>query len=146
LDTAGAEKLLGKGDMLFYPVGEAKPLRIQGAFISEEEVERVVLFIKGQQAQPEYRNEILEELDNNVENNNSDELDSLLSEAVKVVAEVGQASTSLLQRKLRIGYNRAARIIEQMEELGIISGKDGSKPRQILIDKESALNGSYLQV
>lgn len=145
LDTAGAEKLLGKGDMLFYPVGEAKPLRIQGAFISEEEVERVVLFIKDQQAQPEYRNEILEELDNNIENNNSDELDSLLSEAVKIVAEVGQASTSLLQRKLRIGYNRAARIIEQMEELGVISGKDGSKPRQILIDKESALNGSYLQ-
>jgi S-DNA-T family DNA segregation ATPase FtsK/SpoIIIE len=143
LDTAGAEKLLGKGDMLFYPVGESKPLRIQGAFISEEEVERVVLFIKGQQSQPEYRNEILEELDNNIENNNSDELDSLLSEAVKVVAETGQASTSLLQRKLRIGYNRAARIIEQMEELGIISGKDGSKPRQILIDKESALSGSY---
>ncbi|MCM8710639.1 DNA translocase FtsK [Clostridium sp. SYSU_GA19001] len=145
LDTAGAEKLLGKGDMLFYPVGESKPIRIQGAFISEEEVERVVSFIKNQKTQIEYKNEILEELDHNSTETNSEELDSLINEAVKIVVDAGQASTSLIQRKLRIGYNRAARIIEQMEELGIISSKDGSKPRQILLDKETALNVNYLQ-
>lgn len=145
LDTAGAEKLLGKGDMLFYPVGESKPIRIQGAFISEEEVERVVAFIKNQKTEIEYRNEILEELDNTSEEANSEELDNLLNEAIKIVSEIGQASTSLLQRKLRIGYNRAARIIEQMEMLGIISEKDGSKPRQVLIDKESAANFNYIQ-
>jgi S-DNA-T family DNA segregation ATPase FtsK/SpoIIIE len=140
LDSTGAEKLLGKGDMLFYPVGESKPIRIQGAFISEEEVERVVSFIKDQTTETDYRDEILEELDNSYQESTSDDIDSMLSEAVKIVAEIGQASTSLLQRKLRIGYNRAARIIEQMEQLGVISGKDGAKPRQLLIDKDSALN------
>jgi S-DNA-T family DNA segregation ATPase FtsK/SpoIIIE len=144
LDTSGAEKLLGKGDMLFYPVGESKPLRIQGAFISEEEVERVVSFVKNQSAEAEYRNEILEELNNPSSEGSSDELDGLLNEAVKIVAEAGQASTSLLQRRLRIGYNRAARIIEQLEQLGVISGRDGSKPRQLLIDKETALNSNFV--
>ena len=135
LDTAGAEKLLGKGDMLFYPVGESKPLRIQGAFISEEEVERVVSFVKGQKEEPEYKTEILDEI-NTVSTSTEEVLeDELLDEAIKIVIEAGQASTSLVQRKLRIGYNRAARIIEQMEEKGIVSAKDGSKPRQILIDK-----------
>ncbi len=145
LDSSGAEKLLGKGDMLFYPVGESKPIRIQGAFISEDEVEKVVSFIKNQKTHLEYSNEILEELDNNNNDANSEDLDGLLNEAVKIVAEVDQASTSLLQRKLRIGYNRAARIIEQMEQLGIISAKDGSKPRQVLIDKETAISGNYIQ-
>jgi DNA segregation ATPase FtsK/SpoIIIE, S-DNA-T family len=145
LDSAGAEKLLGKGDMLFYPVGESKPIRIQGAFISEDEVEKVVSYIKNQKTQMEYSNEIMEELDNNNNDTSSEELDGLLNEAVKIVVEAGQASTSLLQRRLRIGYNRAARIIEQMEQLSIISAKDGSKPRQVLIDKETAFNGSYIQ-
>jgi DNA segregation ATPase FtsK/SpoIIIE, S-DNA-T family len=145
LDSSGAEKLLGKGDMLFYPAGESKPIRIQGAFISEEEVEKVVSFVKNQKTQLEYRNEILEELDNSNNDSYSEDLDGLLNEAVKIVAEASQASTSLLQRRLRIGYNRAARIIEQMEQLGIISAKDGSKPRQVLIDKESALSGNYIQ-
>jgi S-DNA-T family DNA segregation ATPase FtsK/SpoIIIE len=146
LDSAGAEKLLGKGDMLFYPAGESKPIRIQGAFISEEEVEKVVSFIKNQKTLLEYSNEILEEMDNNSNtDSSSDNLDGLLNEAVKIVAEASQASTSLLQRRLRIGYNRAARIIEQMEQLGIISAKDGSKPRQVLIDKESALSCNYIQ-
>lgn len=145
LDTSGAEKLLGKGDMLFYPVGESKPVRIQGAFISEEEVEKVVTFIKNQETQSEYSNEILEVMDSNNDSYN-EELDGLLNEAVKIIAEVGQASTSLLQRRLRIGYNRAARIIEQMEQLGIISGRDGSKPRQLLIDKETALSGNYASI
>jgi S-DNA-T family DNA segregation ATPase FtsK/SpoIIIE len=144
LDTSGAEKLLGKGDMLYSPVGESKPLRIQGAFISEEEVEKVVSFIKNNQAMPDYSNNILEEMDNSSEGY-SEDIDGLLAEAVKIVAEAGQASTSLLQRRLRVGYNRAARIIEQMEQLGIISAKDGSKPRQVLIDKETAFNGSYIK-
>jgi S-DNA-T family DNA segregation ATPase FtsK/SpoIIIE len=144
LDTSGAEKLLGKGDMLYSPVGESKPLRIQGAFISEEEVEKVVSFIKNHQAMPDYSNNILEEMDNSSEGY-SEDIDGLLTEAVKIVAEAGQASTSLLQRRLRVGYNRAARIIEQMEQLGIISAKDGSKPRQVLIDKETAFNGSYIK-
>lgn len=144
LDSSGAEKLLGKGDMLFYPVGAPKPIRIQGAFISEEEVEKVVNFIKKQETLHQYNAEILEELNTSLSNEDFDNIDSLLMEAVKIVAEIGQASTSLLQRKLRIGYNRAARIIEQMEQLGVISEKDGSKPRQLLIDKESAFNGDYI--
>lgn len=135
LDVSGAEKLLGKGDMLFNPVGESKPLRIQGAFISEEEVERVVEFIKNQGGKSEYKEEIIEEINNTVENANSND-DELLSEALKIVVENNQASTSLIQRKLRIGYNRAARIIEQMEEKGYISQRDGSKPRNVLISKE----------
>lgn len=135
LDVSGAEKLLGKGDMLFSPVGESKPLRIQGAFISEEEVERVVEFIKNQGGKSEYKEEIIEEINNTVENANSND-DELLNEALKIVVENNQASTSLIQRKLRIGYNRAARIIEQMEEKGYISQRDGSKPRNVLISKE----------
>lgn len=145
LDTAGAEKLLGKGDMLFYPVGESKPLRIQGAFISEDEVEKVVSFIKNQKNEVEYKTEILDHLDKEVSKNSESEEDELLNESIKIVVESGQASTSLLQRRLRIGYNRAARIIEQLEEKGFISAKDGSKPRQILVDKEKILDGSYLQ-
>jgi S-DNA-T family DNA segregation ATPase FtsK/SpoIIIE len=143
LDCSGAEKLLGKGDMLFYPLGESKPIRIQGAFISEEEVEKVVSFIKNQKTEIEYKTEILEELDNSSDKSNSEELDGLINEAIKIVFEAGQASTSLLQRKLRIGYNRAARIIEQMEELKIISARDGSKPRQILADKNNIENFNY---
>ncbi|WP_125153719.1 FtsK/SpoIIIE family DNA translocase [Clostridium rectalis] len=135
LDMSGAEKLLGKGDMLFYPTGEAKPLRIQGAFISEEEVEKVVNYIKNQQGEANYEHDIIEEINTATEVNNEDK-DELLDEAIKIVLDMDQASTSLLQRKLRIGYNRAARIIEQLEDRGIISGKDGSKPRQVLINKE----------
>jgi DNA segregation ATPase FtsK/SpoIIIE, S-DNA-T family len=135
IDVAGAEKLLGKGDMLYYPVGEAKPIRIQGAFISEEEVEKVVKYIKKQSFEPEYENGLLSEIDTDMNAGDSN-YDELLDEAVRIAIEAKQASTSLLQRRLRIGYNRAARIIEQMEEKGIISGRDGSKPRQILISKE----------
>ncbi|MDP4087685.1 MAG: DNA translocase FtsK 4TM domain-containing protein [Bacillota bacterium] len=134
LDCTGAEKLLGKGDMLFYPVGESKPIRIQGAFISEEEVEKVVNFIKSQKRESEYKEEILNHI--NSSQDIEDDYDELLDESIKIVVECGQASTSLLQRRLRIGYNRAARIIDQLEARGIISGRDGSKPRQILIDME----------
>ncbi|GAA0723099.1 DNA translocase FtsK [Clostridium malenominatum] len=135
LDMAGAEKLLGKGDMLFYPTGEGKPMRIQGAFISEEEVTRVVDYIKNKQGVAEYEDSIIEQINTSTEVNEEDK-DDLLEEAIKIVVEMEQTSTSLLQRKLRIGYNRAARIIEQLEERGIISGRDGSKPRQVLITKE----------
>lgn len=144
LDTAGAEKLLGRGDMLFYPVGEAKPVRIQGAFISEEEVERVVEFIKGQESEVQYHNEILEEIDTKTnENSNDEQQDELFEEAIQYVVETGQASTSALQRKFRIGYNRAARMIEDLENMGIISEKDGSKPRQVLIDKNTYDSSNY---
>jgi len=138
LDMAGAEKLLGKGDMLFSPVGESKPLRIQGAFISEEEVEKVVEAIKKQEKKVEYSEKIIEEINTSVMGSNLEDSDSdeLLEEAIRIVVEAGQASTSLLQRRLRIGYNRAARLIEELEEQGIISGRDGGKPRQILISKE----------
>ena len=140
LDSAGAEKLLGKGDMLFYPVGEPKPIRIQGAFVSEEEVERVVNFIKDQMAEVNYEKKIIDEIESSTGNKNDDnDIDELLNEAIKIVVENGQASTSLLQRKLKIGYNRAARIIEQMEERRIISGRNGSKPREILVS-DSDLN------
>jgi S-DNA-T family DNA segregation ATPase FtsK/SpoIIIE len=134
LDSAGAEKLLGKGDMLFYPLGEAKPLRIQGAFVSEEEVERVVNFIKNQKTELNYEKEIIDEIESSADNkDDSSAIDELLNEAIRIVVENGQASTSLLQRKLKIGYNRAATIIEQMEERRIISGRNGSKPREILM-------------
>lgn len=136
LDSAGAEKLLGKGDMLFYPVGEAKPVRIQGAFVSEEEVERVVDFIKNQKTELNYEKEIIDVIEGSSSDKEDDEaIDELLNEAIKIVVENGQASTSLLQRKLKIGYNRAARIIEQMEERRIISGRNGSKPREILLSE-----------
>ena len=138
LDMAGAEKLLGKGDMLFFPVGESKPLRVQGAFISEEEVEKVVEAIKKQEKKVEYSEKIIEEINTNAMGSNieNSDLDELLDEAIRIVVEAGQASTSLLQRRLRIGYNRAARLVEQLEEQGIISGRDGGKPRQILISKQ----------
>lgn len=135
LDSGGAEKLLGKGDMLFYPVGEGKPVRIQGAFISEKEVENVVSYIKENQGEPQYEDKIMEEIDTNTSKGDED-CDELLNEAIRIVVSSGQASTSFIQRRLRVGYNRAARIIEQMEERGIISGKDGTKPRQILVSKD----------
>ena len=139
IDSAGAEKLLGKGDMLFYPVGESKPLRVQGAFISEEEVEKVVSFIKGQQQEPMYEETILEHINNESSGNSSNDSgnseDELLDEAIREVIESGQASTSFIQRRLRIGFNRASRIMDELEERRIISPKDGSKPRQVIVDK-----------
>ena len=141
LDSAGAEKLLGKGDMLYYPVGESKPLRIQGAFISEEEVEKVVNFIKKSEETVSYQDDIIEHINSEAATTtNSSENDELLNEAIKIVVETGQASTSFLQRRLRIGFNRAARIMEQLEEKNIISQKDGSKPRQVLITKDELVN------
>ncbi|MCF6097432.1 DNA translocase FtsK [Thermovorax subterraneus] len=134
LDMAGAEKLLGKGDMLFFPVGAAKPMRIQGAFLSEKEVEKVVAFVKNQM-EPSYERD-LSDFEDEKSLKNEDDVDELFKEALSVVIENGQASASLLQRKLRIGYARAARLIDQMEEKGFIGKYEGSKPRQILITKE----------
>ncbi len=133
LDMSGAEKLLGKGDMLYYPIGESKPIRVQGAFISDKEVEEIVNFLKSNTNEPKYE-EIITEQKNTL--SKEIEEDELMNDAIKVIVETGQASISMLQRRLRIGYARAARIIDQMEQKGIISGYDGSKPRQILLSEE----------
>lgn len=136
LDSSGAEKLLGKGDMLYYPSGFPKPLRVQGCFISESEVEKVVDFIKSHDSTVQYHEEIIDHI-NNESNHNSnsesdDDRDELLDEAIRIVVEYNQVSASFLQRKLKIGFNRAARIMEQLETFGVISKRDGNKPRQIL--------------
>ena len=143
LDQVGAEKLLGKGDMLFYPTGAPKPVRIQGAFISDKEVEKVVNFVKAN-GKSEYRDDITEYIEkaNTTDKEqaegagNDDEADELLNQAIETVIETGQASTSFIQRRFKVGYARAGRIIDQMEERGIISGYQGSKPREVLMTKE----------
>ena len=134
LDMGGAEKLLGKGDMLFYPSGAPKPVRVQGAFIDEEEVEKVVDFLKPQSGE-EYDENIIEALDNQ-ENFDDEDSDQLLPEAIEMVIREGQASISLLQRRLKIGYARAARLIDEMEKRGVVGGYEGSKPRKVLIDRD----------
>jgi S-DNA-T family DNA segregation ATPase FtsK/SpoIIIE len=134
LDMAGAEKLLGKGDMLFYPSFYSKPLRLQGAFIGEEEVKKVVDFLKDQNI-TEYDEDIIEVVQNATEIDIMDG-DELLPDAIELVINEGQASVSLLQRKLRIGYARAGRIVDEMEERGIIGGFEGSKPRKVLVTKD----------
>lgn len=143
LDMAGAEKLLGKGDMLYYPVGANKPQRIQGTFISEKETENIVNFIK-KNSEVVYNDDIIESIekannkgkDNNDESSEDEESDILLNDAIDMVVDMGQASASMLQRRFRIGYSRAGRIVDQMEARGLISGYEGSKPRQLLITKE----------
>ncbi len=137
LDMAGAEKLLGKGDMLYYPVGKPKPIRIQGAFVSEKEVERVVEFLKSR-GSVNYDDDIIEEINTESESSEDkfNDTDELLPQVIEMVVEAGQASVSLVQRKFKVGYARAARIIDQMEERGIIGGYEGSKPRQLLITKQ----------
>ena len=145
LDSAGAEKLLGKGDMRYYPVGQSKPQRVQGCFISEEEVEKVIEFIKSEEKDAVYEESILDHINNETEGKNidsSDDADELLPEAINLVIEYEQASTSFLQRRLRVGFNRASRIMDQLEERGIISPKDGSRPRQVLMKKEDLLHNS----
>lgn len=147
LDSSGAEKLLGKGDMLYYPVGESKPLRVQGCFISEEEVEQVISFIKSEQGEDtSYEEDIIEHINSAADSsssgshNGNDDVDELLNDAINIVVEFQQASTSFIQRKLRVGFNRASRIMDELEERNIISEKDGSRPRQVLVTKEQLLN------
>lgn len=136
LDMSGAEKLLGKGDMLFFPSNLSKPIRVQGAFVSDEEVKNVVDFLKAQNM-VEYDDEVISTIENEIELNSIDsDVDELLTEAISLVVDEGQASISLLQRRLKIGYTRAARIIDQMEERGIVGGYEGSKPRKVLVSKE----------
>ena len=148
LDTAGAEKLVGKGDMLYAPLGQGKPRRVQGCFITEEEVQRVVDFVK-QDSAPEYSREIEQEIERRAEQGGksaaapsaaqeADEQDGdeLTPAAVEVLLETGQASVSMLQRRLKLGYARAARIMDELEEKGIVGPFEGSKPRQILVTRE----------
>ncbi len=137
LDAGGAEKLLGKGDMLFSPMGQPKPLRVQGAFISDKEVEAMVSHIKSN-IEVKYDESILANIHDQTDSYQAepDEEDELLPQAVGLALERGQASASLMQRRFRIGYARAARILDQMEALGVVSGSEGSKPRSVLISKE----------
>ncbi len=137
LDSVGAEKLLGKGDMLFFPSGAPKPSRIQGAFVSDDEVEKIVSFIKSN-GTATYSEDILESIENNNKTDKEiaetdDDTDPFLMDAIQTVVETGQASTSFIQRKFKVGYARAGRIIDQMEERGVISGYQGSKPREVLM-------------
>ena len=153
IDIAGAEKLIGRGDMLFAPVGSAKPMRVQGAFVSENEVEKIVEFIKANNRTAKYNDEFMSRIEEEAAkcasgnkkgggaslpdgDMDSDGLDPKFREAVKVAVETGRVATSLLQRKLEIGYGRAAKIIDQMEERGYVSAAEGNKPRKILISKE----------
>lgn len=141
LDSAGAEKLLGKGDMLFFPTGVLKPIRIQGAYISDNEVEKIVSFLKANGG-PTYSEDVLEKIeranstDKEIEEQDDDDTDPFLMDAIDAVVDLGQASASFIQRRFKVGYARAGRMIDQMEARGIISGYEGSKPRQVLISKE----------
>ena len=136
LDSVGAEKLLGKGDMLYFPAGAPKPARVQGAFVSDEEVEKIVDFIK-QNGTATYSEDILEtDKEIAMEKDEDDDTDPFLMDAIETVVETGQASTSFIQRKFKVGYARAGRIIDQMEERGVISGYQGSKPREVLMTLE----------
>ena len=148
LDTTGAEKLVGKGDMLYAPLGEGKPTRVQGCFISPEEIEAVVAYVK-ESGEANYSQEVIAQIEQSVQEKDnkgtkgagsaadaedSDE-DELLPAAVDVVLETGQASVSMLQRRLKLGYSRAARLVDQMEDRGIVGPFEGSKPRQLLITR-----------
>ena len=140
LDMGGAEKLLGKGDMLFYPLGAAKPVRLQGAFISEAESERVIEHVKSQvKEEIKYEEYIVGTISKMSKEQASDE-DDLLSDAIEFVVESGQASASMLQRKFKIGFNRAARLIDSMEERAIVGKSEGSKPRKVLVSKQDLEN------
>ena len=144
IDHGGAEKLLGNGDMLFVPSGINKPLRVQGAWVSDEEVHAVVSYIKDR-SETTYDEDVVEKIENSVRSDAeredvADEYDPRLPEAVEIVVDMGQASTSMLQRRMRVGYARAGRLIDEMEKRGIISEADGSKPRNVLITREEFLS------
>ena len=151
----GAEKLLGKGDMLFYPTGYTKPVRVQGAFIDDDEVMSVVNFIKDSSGETTYDESVSQSIDNtSVSGGDSsgggsgggdgDRYDELFEDAARYVIEKDKASIGYLQRMLRIGFNRAARIMDQMEEFGVVGPEEGTKPRRILMNMtefEERLNG-----
>ncbi|MFT9077979.1 DNA translocase FtsK 4TM domain-containing protein [Ethanoligenens sp.] len=142
LDAGGAEKLLGRGDMLFLPIGASKPMRVQGCFVSDDEVEKVVDFVK-QSASPNYDDTVIDEIEKQAakekksdESTQDDDADAMLPQAIECVVDAGIASTSLLQRRLKLGYARAARIVDEMESRGIVGPLEGSKPRQVLISRQ----------
>ena len=148
LDQGGAEKLVGMGDMLYSPLGSGKPTRIQGAFVSDEEREDVIQFIKENSGEASQNQEIIAAMEgavaeknaaDNGKNSKDDEIaggyDEMLPQAVEVVLETGSCSVSMLQRRVKLGYSRAARIVDQMEELGIVGPYEGAKPRQVIIDR-----------
>ncbi|MEG0767698.1 MAG: DNA translocase FtsK, partial [Clostridia bacterium] len=142
LDAAGAEKLLGKGDMLYAPSGGGKPVRVQGCFISDEEVARVVGFVKDQH-ETIYNEKIIEHINQETdeekhveEDANECDYDALLQQAVEIAVEAGQASISMLQRRLRVGYARAGRLIDEMARRNIVGQAEGAKPRQVLLSHE----------
>ena len=150
LDTTGAEKLIGRGDMLYFPLGFNKPTRVQGCFITPEEIEKVVHFVKENSDEVRYDQNVISEIESlhteekgkggsvsdGAAEPKNDGFDALLSDAIEVILETGQASVSMLQRRLKLGYSRAARLVDQMEEKGIVGPFEGSKPRQILISRE----------
>ncbi|MEA4813559.1 MAG: DNA translocase FtsK [Oscillospiraceae bacterium] len=146
LDMQGAEKLVGKGDMLYFPVGATKPQRVQGCMIGEEEIDRVVAFVKSS-GEANYSEEVMQKIEESMqerpeggpnakEGAPANDCDQLFPDAVEVILDTGQASVSMLQRRLKLGYSRAARLVDQMEERGIVGPFEGSKPRQILISKD----------
>jgi S-DNA-T family DNA segregation ATPase FtsK/SpoIIIE len=148
LDATGAEKLVGRGDMLYAPLGSGKPQRVQGCFITPEEIERVVSYVKST-GEAQYSDEVMRKIEESVQEKDKkggsaapdpgdgeEETDELFPAAVEVVLETGQASVSMLQRRLKLGYSRAARLVDQMELRGIVGPFEGSKPRQLLITKE----------
>jgi S-DNA-T family DNA segregation ATPase FtsK/SpoIIIE len=141
LDETGAEKLLGKGDMLYYPIGKNKPVRVQGAFVTDDELNRIVHFIKEQEVPVEYSEDVTQQALSSDKTESSaqgkDDLtgDELFGDALRLVLDVGQASSSMLQRRFRIGYTRAARLVDCMEQLGIVGPAVGSKPRQLLMSR-----------
>ncbi|MBO7296409.1 MAG: DNA translocase FtsK, partial [Clostridia bacterium] len=160
IDVAGAEKLIGRGDMLYAPVGASKPLRVQGAFVADGEVERVVTFVKTQNGSAKYNDNFTRQIEEEAGkvgtggkkgaggadgDMGGDSDDDKLWEAVEVVVTEGKASTSMLQRYLKVGYGRAAGLLDRMEELGFISAQDGNKPRRVLVTKadldELRMNG-----
>ncbi len=147
LDMTGAEKLVGKGDMLYFPVGSSKPQRVQGCMITEEEIDRVVNFVK-QSGEAQYSDEIMKKIEESLTDGKgegksaateavADDTDPLFDDAVEVLLETGQASVSMLQRRLKLGYSRAARLIDQMEDRGVVGPFEGSKPRQLLVSRAS---------
>jgi len=159
LDQTGAEKLVGRGDMLYFPIGKGKPTRVQGCFISDEEVSRVTEFIKRNSGGVQYDEAVMHDIERNASSNEKggkgasssasqeaeNSYDELLPAAIDVVVETGMASVSMLQRRLKLGYSRAARLVDQMEEKGVVGPFGGSKPRQVLITKAQWQEMQYKQ-
>jgi S-DNA-T family DNA segregation ATPase FtsK/SpoIIIE len=154
IDSVGAEKLIGRGDMLYAPVGATKPMRAQGAFVSDAELESIIDFIKGNTQKAEYSGEIMERIEKEAAlcgkkgkardeaedmGDEEEEEDPKLESAIKLAVESGKISTSLIQRKLSLGYGRAAKLIDAMERKGIVGPPEGQKPREVLITKEQYL-------